>query len=397
MRVYVIYLILSGKRLLRQFPYILAGAAVMVLLVGMAAFSASKVLYGEKSLKKIEAGVVLPEEDELSEKVTKMLTSMDSVECLCEFVYLERAEAVREMSRGELQAVLEVPSGMADGILDGSNQPAIVWLPEESGLEEAAFRELTEAGSSMLGTSQAAIYAADEYLKEEGEAEQISLAEKDLNRIFLKYALNRESLFRRKTVSAAGAVSIPVFYGISGIVFLMLLTGIPAALFLAPPGKTLEMSLCRLGIGRGFQLLTKLLGMAALLLILTAGLYSWAVQKGYARAGKSELLVWGLICAAASAWILLFYEACRSSESAILTLFSVNLVLLFFAGGIVPSVFLPETIQKIGTATIPAILMEGIQRMASGEEAGGIPVCWKLSAAVLLCSGLAYLAGKRRE
>jgi len=41
MRTYMIYLLLTGKRLLRQLPYFLAGLAVMVLLVGMAAFSAS--------------------------------------------------------------------------------------------------------------------------------------------------------------------------------------------------------------------------------------------------------------------------------------------------------------------------------------------------------------------
>ena len=33
MRTYMIYLLLTGKRLLRQLPYFLAGLAVMVLLV----------------------------------------------------------------------------------------------------------------------------------------------------------------------------------------------------------------------------------------------------------------------------------------------------------------------------------------------------------------------------
>ena len=36
MRTYMIYLLLTGKRLLRQLPYFLSGLAVMVLLVGMA-------------------------------------------------------------------------------------------------------------------------------------------------------------------------------------------------------------------------------------------------------------------------------------------------------------------------------------------------------------------------
>ena len=240
MRAYMIYLLLTGKRLARQLPYFLAGLAVMALLIGTAAFSASRVLYGDRSLQKIEVGVVLPKDDALSEKITKMIASLDSVESLCEFSYLERDEAFRQMKGGEVQAVLEVPSGMASGILDGTNQPATIWFPDESGLEASVFRELAESGSSVLGTSQAAIYAADECLNLQGAAEQISVAERDLNRIFLKYAMNREALYRKKTVSAAGDVSTAVFYGISGIVFLMILTGIPSASFLAPQPEALE-------------------------------------------------------------------------------------------------------------------------------------------------------------
>ena len=48
MRTYMIYLLLTGKRLLRQLPYFLAGLAVMVLLVGMAVMKhfTTKRLYG---------------------------------------------------------------------------------------------------------------------------------------------------------------------------------------------------------------------------------------------------------------------------------------------------------------------------------------------------------------
>lgn len=395
MRTYMIYLLLTGKRLLRQLPYFLAGLAVMVLLVGMAAFSASKVLYGETSLKKIEVGVVLPEDDALSEKITKMIASLDSVESLCDFSYLEHDEAFQKMKSGELQAVFEVPSGMARGILDGTNQPATIWFPDESGLEGAVFRELAESGSSMLGTSQAAIYAADEYLNLQGVPEQISVSEQDLNRIFLKYAMNREALFRKKTVSAAGNVSTAVFYGISGIVFLMILTGIPAAPFLAPQTEALEQGLRRIGIRRWYPLFCKCLCMTLLLMAVTAGGYGWAVKKGYALAGREELAAWGLTCAAVSAWILLFYEVCRSSAAAILTLFAVNVVFLFLAGGIIPSVFLPELVQKVGNMTVTALWMDGIRFIASGGETGAVPVLWKLAAAALACFALALAARKK--
>ena len=374
MRTYMIYLLLTGKRLLRQLPYFLAGLAVMVLLVGMAAFSASKVLYGETSLKKIEVGVVLPEDDALSEKITKMIASLDSVESLCDFSYLEHDEAFQKMKSGELQAVFEVPSGMARGILDGTNQPATIWFPDESGLEGTVFRELAESGSSMLGTSQAAIYAANECLNIHGVPEQIS-----------------------GSVSAAGDVSTAVFYGISGIVFLMILTGIPAAPFLAPQTEALEQGLRRIGIRRWYPLFCKCLCMTLLLMAVTAGGYGWAVQKGYALAGREELVAWGLTCGAVSAWILLFYEVCRSSAAAILTLFAVNVVFLFLAGGIIPSVFLPELVQKVGNMTVTALWMDGIRFIASGEETGAVPVLWKLAAAALACFALALAAGKRRD
>ena len=235
----------------------------------------------------------------------------------------------------------------------------------------------------MLGTSQAAIYAADEYLNLQGVPEQISVSEQDLNRIFLKYAMNREALFRKKTVSAAGNVSTAVFYGISGIVFLMILTGIPAAPFLAPQTEALEQGLRRIGIRRWYPLFCKCLCMTLLLMAVTAGGYGWAA--------------WGLTCAAVSAWILLFYEVCRSSAAAILTLFAVNVVFLFLAGGIIPSVFLPELVQKVGNMTVTALWMDGIRFIASGGETGAVPVLWKLAAAALACFALALVAGKRRD
>ena len=162
---------------------------------------------------------MLPEDDALSEKITKMIASLDSVESLCDFSYLEHDEAFQKMKSGELQAVFEVPSGMARGILDGTNQPATIWFPDERGLEGAVFRELAESGSLMLGTSQAAIYAANECLNIQGVPEQISVSEQDLNRIFLKYAMNREALSGRKRSALQGMYRRRSFMEFRGLYF----------------------------------------------------------------------------------------------------------------------------------------------------------------------------------
>ena len=61
MRTFLTYFELELKRTLKSIPYFLAGAIVLVLLAGTIAFSASKMLYGEQAVGKINVGVVMPE------------------------------------------------------------------------------------------------------------------------------------------------------------------------------------------------------------------------------------------------------------------------------------------------------------------------------------------------
>ena len=70
---------------------------------------------------------------------------------------------------------------------------------------------------------------------------------------------------------------------------------------------------------------------------------------------------------------------------------------VFLAGGIIPSVFLPELVQKVGNMTVTALWMDGIRFIASGGETGAVPVLWKLATAALACFALALAAGKRRD
>lgn len=68
------------------------------------------------------------------------------------------------------------------------------------------FKELTQAGTSILGTAQAAIYSTDDYLIGHQMQSSIRQAEKDLNTVFMRYALSREAYFRTEKVSASGDV-----------------------------------------------------------------------------------------------------------------------------------------------------------------------------------------------
>lgn len=147
-----------------------------------------------------------------------MVASLDSVGSLCEFTYTDKEEGTKLLERGEIFALMELPPGLLEGIIDGSNIPVTITFPENSGLEAAVFKELTQAGTSILGTAQAAIYSTDDYLIGHQMQSSIRQAEKDLNTVFMRYALSREAYFRTEKVSASGDVTTAVFYGISAVV-----------------------------------------------------------------------------------------------------------------------------------------------------------------------------------
>ena len=85
MRGYLCYAGMELKRALKRLPHILAGAAVLVVLMGAAALLAGKLLYGGQAVERIPVGVVLPEEDALAGQAMRVGRSLGSGKNLCGF------------------------------------------------------------------------------------------------------------------------------------------------------------------------------------------------------------------------------------------------------------------------------------------------------------------------
>ena len=77
---------------------------MLALLLGTIALLAGKVLYGEEALERIKAGVVLPADDKVAKQAMDMLSSMDSVESICDFLYMDEEEGRKRLEEGELSA-----------------------------------------------------------------------------------------------------------------------------------------------------------------------------------------------------------------------------------------------------------------------------------------------------
>lgn len=351
-----VYMKLQLKRTCKNLLYFLAGAIVLAVLLGTIAFSASKVLYGDAAVGRITVGVVLPRDDMVAAKALSMLSSMDSVKSICDFVYLEETKGRQQLETGELYALMVAPDGFVQDIMRGINTPVTVIFPRNPGMEALIFKELTDAGARTLSVAQAGIYGADEFCQIHGMVDSIPQVEAALNSLYMGYALPREDYFRNYKVSAAGDVTMIQYYGISAMVLLLLLCGIPAASIVKPERQVLQQKLKMIGIGRGTIVLARMAAVAFLLLLvlgLTAGILMGmgVLEFRWSLAGLGML-----ICLAVAAMVVFAYEAAGSQIAGVMLVFLASVTMMFLSGGFIPTVFLPQGFVKL-SSWMPSTLL----------------------------------------
>lgn len=401
---------LELKRAYRRFPQMFAGAIALLFLAGAIALLAGRALYGDTAMGRVLVGVVLPKEDGLARQMVSMISSLDSVNSVCDFQYLEREESLEKLQNGELNAVMDMPKGLIQGIIDGSNPTVRILLPEDAWLESRIFRELTEAGAQILGASQAGIYAGNELYLQKDLGARIPELERDLNQIFLSYSLPREDYFRHLRVSATGDVEVPVFYGISAYVLFLLLLSIPLSGYLLPFSPVMQRKLALAGVGSISRIFGRYVSLGSLFLVMTtmAGALMkggfWLLEKlpkglGFPiseffikkeigvengiLSGMLALLILLLVCLGAAALAVVIFQAAGSLLGGVMLLFLVVTAQHFLAGGFLPTIFLPEAIRYLAPGMPSAILMAGVQMALT--KAWSLAVTAKLLLMLLVC------------
>ena len=386
----LVYWRLELKRAYQRFPQMFAGATALLFLAGAVALLAGRALYGDAAAGRIAVGVVMPKEDALAKQMISMVSSLDSVNSMCDLQYMEREEGIKGLMSGRLSAVMDVPEGLIQGIMDGTNPTVRILMPKDAWLESRIFQELTLAGAEILAASQAGIYAGNEMYLSSGREDKIPELERDLNQIFLSYSLPREDYFQHRQVSATGDVPALVFYGISAYVLFLLLLAIPVSGYLLPVKPALRQKLTLAGVGSLCRVTGRISGLASLLftISLILGLASWGIwgaKNGWDKdffGGMTALLFLLLTCLAASAFVVLLYQAAGTLLGAVMLLFLVVTAQHFLAGGFLPLVFLPSGMRGIASVMPSAILMDGVKLLITGE--------WSVLAAgklVFLCLG----------
>lgn len=363
MKKYLMLFFFRIKSAFLSLPKILAATFAFSIIVGLLGFTGTKLLYGDNAVKPMDIALVLPEDSEsYTLAAFTFLGEIDTVKTLCSFREMPEKDAFDALRNGRIDAIILIPDKFIEHIMNGTNTPAEVILPTSGGASSSPlFRELVNAGVGDLAVAQAGIYAVDDACVSYGRRSELASAESYLNETYLSYSLNRSAYYKIDTIVSTGSLSLVQFYSCTAIVMLIMFSCLSCIHLLARENKSLTLAFSRKGIPSLILNLSKTFGVSLMFfaVAILAVLCCFAVSAFSQDAtGILEIILTDfsfidiiLMFIAIFTTVLTAQTIIEISDNMlaeVVLLFLLTLVMMFLGGAIIPSVLLPEIIQKIG-------------------------------------------------
>ena len=346
LRFFKTYLILTLGRL-RQQLWLLAGLALLCLLLPIGAGAAAQQLLSQGvGLEGVTLAVAAPEGDGTPRQLERYMNGMEDIAQYCHIVAMGEEQALAALERGEVTAALLLPEDFIQGVMYGENPDLRLVVAGDRPLESLLLLWVGQGASDILSAFQSGVYAVLE-LYEENPPMGLSWDQTmiDINLRYITMALDRSNSFQIQMVSATQALPIPLHYALSLLAYFALSA---APLFMPVySGGWLRFQRRLRGAGRGCAVgyaAGWAAGMPALLLLLAPALLA-------AGQGQRPLALLGTAVIMAAFCSLFCALCCLIAGSAAgcgALAFLASLASLGLAGGIVPPVLLPRTIQRLG-------------------------------------------------
>lgn len=398
---HLLFLGFQAKTTIRILPLLLLCTLIFGCLSGALAYAGGKLLdSGDKGPMQIKVAAVVPENDPLVKLGLDTVKHMDSLKNICQIVTTDKSSALRMLQNNEVALALLLPPGFVDGIMDGTNLPATVYLPENSGLETMLFCSVIDAGSNTLAYVQSGIYAVDDLLRAHGKDSYVADAESWLNDFYMQYALNRNTFFQAEAVSSTGDVSMAGFFISSGVLLVMLLCGMSVTEVFASRKNSLMESLRIHGISPAFLRFGEFLSVTLLFFVLFQGMALLAgvtIDPDFIPDSISEVLAFLLLCGGISAFLMFLSCLGDSPMIHIVLLFLLSAVMLYAAGRIIPAAFLPSGVEAAGSRTPAAYWGHLLESIFYGKLQA-VDLCMTSFYGVLFfCLSIVITVAKRRK
>lgn len=362
----------------RALSQLIFGAIALIFLVSAIAFCGNEFLYGGLSNMSeglnISLGIVLEDDSELAGTVRDSILGMSEVTSVIDFQFVDKDTAMDKLTSGGLIAAIVIPKDTAYNIVHGKNTPMIVVFPEDSGMEAVIIKEVADSLSAMLSSAQAGIYSIYDFYDDHDASSYKKDALRRMNLKYINLVATGDTMFDTTEVTATGSIPLMTYYITGGLVLFVLLFGINCFSFLkgTPAVTSKKLSL------RGTPLILQ--GLASYISIVLVQFTAIAVIIAPAvwvmslfNLSLSLTGIVGLILVIpvyivlSSALVYAVSQLTPHNMGRIMTTFFVSLGMCFLSGCFIPSIMLPELIQKIGSFMPAYYMIRFGSRIMSGS------------------------------
>ncbi len=253
--------------------FIMPFALIAFLLYGL-----EHVLKSESLLPPFEVAIV-DEDDTFGTRILiQDFQSDEELSQLVTFRLVEEKKAQMLLMENKIAAILKVPEGFTHGIQYGDNIPVTVIGNAQRPFQASLFREMMNSSADYVSAAQSGVNTIYDYMIEAGISQDDTLkVVNPLIQDFTTFALNREQMFEKEVVTAFQGVSALKYYSVSGLIFLLLLTGLLAMSLTSATNTKIEERLRTFGVSTATHIISAFLTLFMILflqsLLVIVGLY----------------------------------------------------------------------------------------------------------------------------
>ncbi len=322
----------------------------------------------------VKIAVSTPGEGNMAKLAIKLLKGMDSIKVVCEFELTDEQDAREGVYNGTYGAAIVLPRDFYEGVNTGVNPPALILIPEEMTEGLRNFGDLLEASVSLVDTVEGGIYAVSDAYYTYGMYVSKADMENYLTNLSFDTLLNRTKFFDEELESSLDVDDLISYAVVSACLLILMVTCTGFGYLYTKRSRSVEYLLKRNGIGpvkKGFvRLFVMMLQLLAIYLVfmlvvmIASHIMVSSDNEAIVLAGKSLAEALDVLKSFGNVIPVLFcicgfthlvYSLLGSREDSGLILLIVFMIMLIVGGCIVPSVFLPDSIENLGSY-LPAAL-----------------------------------------
>lgn len=351
--------IVETKKYLRQLPLLIALSILLLGFLGLAFFTTIKILYPTSNLIEAKVAVVSDDADNYYiDFAMEMLGNMESTSGYLKFIPMDVTSAQKALNNGDVIAIMIMPPGVIDSILNGTNTPIQLIFKNKSDLMSVLFYEIASAGTSLLSSAQAGTYATAEIYVMAGATSELNTAFERVDLVNFSYVLTREDLFKTTPVSFGGTNNVFLFYIVSAFVLVAIISGCAYAGCFAQNTNAFCMQLSSNGITTYKYFNIQALAFSTfnfvtyfILLLLSKlliGILNYDFTNWFQiTITPSSILILLLISIFLSEYAILLANLPADTSISVLLFFITGCILVFLSGCIIPLAFLPGFIRLL--------------------------------------------------